>query len=95
MAGFNFRRRYGPGNINGGFPHQVAFKIAERGPSELMDEYCSARTLSHRTRRDMRGYLRYCFARQADADGFAATFGGERIDIATTEAPESRLKARK
>jgi hypothetical protein len=74
------------------FQYQVACDLAALGLIELMDNFCSARVLAHRKRRDMRGQLRYCFASSADADDFAANFGGWRIDIATRGSPDARIR---
>jgi hypothetical protein len=74
------------------FQHQVACDLAALGMVEFMDNFCAARSLAHRKRRDMRGQLRYCFATSADADDFAANFGGWRIDIATRETPDARIR---
>jgi hypothetical protein len=95
MSGFNFKQRYGEPNINVGFPHQVAFRIAETGLTELMDNFCTVSAMPHRKRRDMRGHLRYCFANPALADTFATMFGGARIDVATRAAPDARVKVRR
>lgn len=92
MSLFSFEQRPGERNINGRFPYQVAFRFADSGTIELMDNYCSARFMPHRTRRDMRGRLRYCFASPTLADEVADAFGGDRIDVATKESPDGRIR---
>jgi hypothetical protein len=74
-----------------GFPYQVACN--QTGPAfvDLMDNYCSARLIQYRKWQDMRGQLRYCFSHAALANGFADTFGGIRIDIATSESPDGHI----
>ena len=69
-------------DVNLAFPFQVAFRTHRGEHTSLMVEYCRQRSLEHRTRRDMRGLLRYCFARVGDAAGFATAFGGEQITVA-------------
>jgi hypothetical protein len=86
-----FRPRSPYGSLSAGFPHQVAFKKTEPGLVELMDNYCSARSVPHGIRRDMRGHLRYCFMISCHADRFAEVFGGDRIDVATRDQPDARL----
>ena len=88
----NFSAGFQPRRTMEVFQHQVACDLAALGMVELMDNFCTARSLAHRKRRDMRGQLRYCFATSADADDFAANFGGWRIDIATRETPDARIR---
>jgi hypothetical protein len=86
-----FKPRSPNGNLNACFQHQVAFKKVEPGLVELMDNYCLARSVPHGIRRDMRGHLRYCFMISCHADRFAEAFGGDRIDVATSDQPDARL----
>jgi hypothetical protein len=88
---FRFKSQSRKGNLNVCFPHQVAFKKAEPLLVGLMDSYCSARSVPHGIRRDMRGHLRYCFMISCHADTFAEVFGGDRIDVATRDEPDARL----
>jgi hypothetical protein len=86
-----FAHRLHVPHISPGFPYQVA--CDRTGPEfvDLMDNYCSARLIQYRKWQDMRGQLRYCFSDAALADGFANTFGGIRIDIATSKSPDARI----
>ena len=87
MSEFHFRSR----SVNFAFPHQVVVCEANQSVIELMDNYCSARFLSFRTRRDMRGQLRYCFATSTLADEFWDQFGGDRIEVATQQFPDATI----
>jgi hypothetical protein len=87
MPGFAFRTSYGKRDFNLEFPYQVAFRNVSGGAARLMEEYCAARFISFRKREDMRGYLRYCFAKPESANRFAQEFGGERINVALPQSP--------
>jgi hypothetical protein len=94
MSLFNFKRLHGNRDIkvNARFSYQVAFNRVHGGQIELMDNFCSVRFIPHRTRTDMRGHLRYCFAYLDFADTFSEVFGGVRIDVATRDAPDALVK---
>jgi hypothetical protein len=86
MTGFVFKRQGRKPDINGEFPHQVALRVPSEGLRALltdMDTYCAANLMPHRTRRDMRGRLRYCFLLPQHADTFASYFGGEKINVSS------------
>jgi hypothetical protein len=88
MVGFAFRRQRRKADINSEFPHQVALRVPSRGLRALlahMDTYCAANLMPHRTRRDMRGRLRYCFLVPEHADIFANNFGGEKISVSSKD----------
>jgi hypothetical protein len=82
MPGFAFRTSYGKRDFNIEFPYQVAFRSVHGEAARLMDKYCAARFIPFRKREDMRGYIRYCFAKPEPANRFAREFGGERINVA-------------
>jgi hypothetical protein len=71
------------------FPHQVAILIPEGGLLArlmAMHKFCDTRSISYKTRSDLRrepisDYVRFCFGDPAHADAFMAEFGGERITI--------------
>jgi hypothetical protein len=87
MPGFAFRTSYGKRDFNAEFPYQVAFREVSAEATRLMEKYCSARFIPFRKRKDMRGYLRYCFAKPEPANRFSREFGGERIDVAVPKSP--------
>jgi hypothetical protein len=87
MSGSHFRSR----SVNAAFPYQVVVRSANRGLIELMDNYCSRRLISSRTRHDMRNRLRYCFATPALADEFWDQFGGDRVNVATRQSPDASI----
>jgi hypothetical protein len=66
---------------------QVAFSAAHVRLIEVANNYCCAHSMAFRSRWDVRGQLRYCFRAASFADELADTFGGERIDFATTDRP--------
>ena len=86
-----FRARFQPRRMMDVFQYQVASDLAALGMIELMDNFCSAHSLAHRRRRDMRGQLRYCFAISTDADDFAANFGGWPSTLQPEDARRSRF----
>jgi len=90
MSHVQFGRGYRRPSTNSECPYQVAFPAAAE-LIQLMDRYCFVRFGPPRTRRDMRGWIRYCFADPRFADEFARQFGGERIDVATLVSPDARI----
>jgi hypothetical protein len=75
--------------IDRDFPHQVAILIPVGGLVArlmAMHKFCDTRSMSYKTRSDLRrepiaDYVRFCFGDAAHADAFMAEFGGERITI--------------
>ena len=72
--------------IDAGWPHQV--EISGRVVSanfDAINAFCQGRSLApqhgRRSYRDDEDHLRYCFAIEADADAFAARFGGRRVTV--------------
>jgi hypothetical protein len=79
-------------NVKLVFPFEVAFRTHRGEHAALKVAYCTACTLEYRTRRDIRGLLRYSFSNLADASGFAMAFGGEQITLATNGSTETRAE---
>jgi hypothetical protein len=75
--------------IDRDFPHQVAILIPVGGLVArlmAMHKFCDTRSISYKTRSDLRceppaDYVRFCFEDPAHADAFMTEFGGERITI--------------
>ena len=91
MPAFPLQKSDSKKDVNLKFPYQVAFRRPAAGTVKLMDSFCRARSLPSRTREDMRGYLRYCFAKTAHAELFADEFGGDRINVATRQSPDTSI----
>jgi hypothetical protein len=90
MPRVQFGRGYRRASTNSECPYQVALPAAAE-LIDVMDRYCLARFGPPRTRRDMRGWIRYCFANPRFADELARQFGGERIDVATPVSPDALI----
>lgn len=84
MAVLNRHVHDGEPSINCSFPFQVAFADTHARWIEVAN-YCSVHSMPFRSRWDMRGHFRYCFAAATFADDVADTFGGERVDFAITD----------
>jgi hypothetical protein len=91
MGGLFFRKPYGKTNINAEYPYQVAFRQLSVVALELMETFCQARGIPSRKRQDIRGCLRYCFAKKMQAELFADEFGGDRINVATRQSPDASI----